>query len=384
MKKKILYTGTFRFPNKDAAAFRVLGIAELFSKMDIFVDFAGWENLTEPYTFQRYNCFPQAELDSPRISNPFQRLMKFFFRGMKTFKWIKLNFNYDVFVLYNPPAIFALLMLLYAKRFGKKIILDSTEWYDSNHLIGGKYGFAALENWLRMRLIYPKFDNIICISAYLKDYFETCGCRNVVKIFPIKPNDIPTWVDTSRLNNELILFYAGQPGKKDILINFIKEIPIIQSKINRKVILHLAGPSLLDLKKLFVENDLDITPYIDNLFFHGFLERNKIFEMYRKAHFSILFRENKRYALAGFPTKGMESLVNGCPIIMNEIGDISSVAKNISAGLLVSNSNGNDIAILIEEMVFDRSQIASRASEYFSVDANIDLFSDFINGIYHD
>ena len=53
------------------------------------------------------------------------------------------------------------------------------------------------------------------------------------------------------------------------------------------------------------------------------------------SHFSVLFREDKRYARAGFPTKAVESWCSGCPIITNRVGDLGMLASHMVDAILV-------------------------------------------------
>lgn len=169
---KFLYTGAFRFPDQDAAAKRVLNVSKALPT-NIEVEFAGWEDNYKGdsvYNYQSYQCFSQGELLSK--NNIFLRLLSFLFKGWKTFNWLRKRERYDGIILYNPPFIFALTMLMYCKFKKIKLILDSTEWYESEHLIGGRYGIASIENYLRMKCAYPLFTNVIVISAFLSNIFS--------------------------------------------------------------------------------------------------------------------------------------------------------------------------------------------------------------------
>lgn len=385
MINKILYTGSFRYPDMDAAAFRVNGVCKIFSEHGCDIEIAGWENNNQTYTYDGYLCHPQNEFNDGKENNAIRRLIGFIFRGTKTFKWIRKNNRFDLYILYNPPAYFSLIMLFWAKLSGRKIALDITEWYESSHLIGGKYGLVSIENWIRMKIVYPMFDNIIVISKFLEEYFKSRGAVNVMRCYPISYNicDSESFFNKKADESTIEFIYAGQPGKKDLLIDFIRCIPELENKLGKKVIFHLVGPK----KEVFFdmarerEDGFLLDDVSSNLVFYGFLNREKVFELYKKSDFSILFRENKRYAKAGFPTKGMESLVNGCPIILNDVGDISLVVNDIYGGIISQPDNISFIADSILSRQFIRSSISKNAMKYFSHENYTQAISEFIKGV---
>ena len=383
MINKILYTGSFRYPDIDAAAFRVNGVCKLFSEHGCDIEIAGWESNNKTYIFDGYQCHPQNEFNDGRENNAVRRLIGFIFRGTKTFKWIRQNNRFDLYILYNPPAYFSLLMLLWARLSGRKIALDITEWYESSHLIGGKYGLVSIENWIRMKIVYPMFDNIIVISKFLEDYFKSRGSVNVMRCYPLSHNacDRESFFSKEVGKSTIDFIYAGQPGKKDLLIDFIKGIPELEIKLGKKVIFHMVGPKKEAFLDMARENGFSFDNVKSNLVFYGLLSREKVFELYKKSDFSVLFRENKRYAKAGFPTKGMESLVNGCPIILNDVGDISLVVKNIHGGIVSQPDNISFIADSIINRQFVRSSISKDAMKYFSRENYTHEICEFIKGV---
>jgi glycosyltransferase involved in cell wall biosynthesis len=60
---------------------------------------------------------------------------------------------------------------------------------------------------------------------------------------------------------------------------------------------------------------------------------------YQASDFSIILRENKRYAVAGFPTKFVESIACGVPVIANKVGDIEAYITKFEVGFLVDNKD---------------------------------------------
>jgi glycosyltransferase involved in cell wall biosynthesis len=101
-----------------------------------------------------------------------------------------------------------------------------------------------------------------------------------------------------------------------------------------------------------------------------------------------LFRDFKRYALAGFPTKAMESLAYGCPIITNAVGDLSKFAENNVNALVMSESEiARQLPTMLVETMSDSRYVlmadAARrtAIELFSPIAYQEEFSEFIESV---
>ncbi len=339
---KVLYTGGFRFPEGDAAAGRVYAVGQFFEQFNCTVSFAGWEKSRSEdgyYRYKNHDCFSQGEFRDCQL-NTASRLIGFLFRGFKTLKWLWHHREYDVVVAYNPPALFSLGLLLTGWVVGSRVVLDNTEWYEGSHLPGGRFGPASIENWVRMQLVYPLFRHVICISRLLEDHFSG---RNVVRLPPLivefcYPAEKPS-VETM-----VSFIYAGEAGKKDKLLPFIKTLPNIHKLLNRPVLLRIAGMDWEMLCKLMKSENIDHENFKNYVECYGHVNRDRVKELYAISHFSILFRENQRFAHAGFPTKAMESWFNGCPIITNPVGDLGFLAKDMVNAILVDEN-------LIEERI---------------------------------
>jgi glycosyltransferase involved in cell wall biosynthesis len=394
----VLYTGAFKMPKIDAASIRVLGVAQLFKNQNFKVSFAGWEdsgNKGESYEYMGYTCFPQSEFKSEESF--FSRFIKKIFMGYKTFKWIKSNNNYSIIVLYNPPAFFSVLMLIWCRTHKIQLILDSTEWYESSHIIRWSGGMlsvfsylAVLENYCRMRLIYPRFNNIIAISHYLSNYYKG---RNVIRLPPIH-------VDSCLINNNkdtpsdwsigdgVNFIYAGSAGMKDDLLPFIISLPNISRAIDKKVILHIVGMTKIEVDLLISDAGYSPESLVEFYVAHGWIPHSEVASVYNKSHFSILFRDDKRYAKAGFPTKLMESWVSGCPVFANNVGDLSLIGNPGVDVFFINRSNvGEQVSNAIIGIIKNNSYkkikglCIDKAEYYFNWKTYAHVFAEFVDGL---
>lgn len=389
---RVLFTGSFRFPDGDAAATRVRSVSRLFQDKGCTVVFAGWEKPKgelEHYTFESCDCYPQSEFRTDLQSLPL-RFWGFLRRGERTLDWIESQPRFDIIVAYNPPALFALRLLWRCRQRRVAVSLDSTEWYEADHLPGGRFGPAAIENWVRMRIAYRLFRHVICISRYLEEYFHG---RNVVRLPPMTEPSVSTCNGMSggrpRIQDRLAFVYAGDAGKKDRLTDFIRVLPIIEREAGVSTTLEIAGLSKSELFGSLQRDGLDPSGYERFVRCHGRVSRGEAIELYGKSHFSVIFRENRRYAWAGFPTKAMESWACGCPIICNRVGDLGELGHDMGDCLFVEE---HDLAVMLPMALISIMRVPGRyeamsemaremARRYFAPESRRADFAQFFDSL---
>lgn len=358
--KKIIYTGAFRFPEGDAASHRVLGIAKALRYNNIETLFCGWENspriidLTAEgiYKYQNFEYYSQDELDFSNKSKVV-KLIKYLFRGIKTIKWIekfiKTN-KIDAIIVYNANSYFIYSLHKLCKKNQIKLVCDCTEWYEGKHLPGGSLGIFNADNNFRIRVLYPKVKNIISISSYLHNYFIKKKCNSIV-VPPLVDLTDEKWKSCKANHNPhnkiFTLIYAGDPGKKDIISSLIDALNLINAN-NLKIKLLLVGITNEELKKKYLKSIISIPNFIKCL---GKIDHRSTLMEYKHADFSIILRENKRYANSGFPTKLVESLSSGIPVIANSTSDISKYVIEGETGFIVNSTSPICLKKCFEEIL---------------------------------
>lgn len=352
-KTTILYTGSFRFPDKDAASQRVLGIAKALKINKIDAIFGGWEqsprieDLQEDgiYRFNGFEYYSQAELDH-KSHNLFQKLYRFLFLGSKTILWIKnylQNEKVSTIIVYNANSYFIYRLFRLSKKYSFKLVCDCTEWNEGGHLPGGKYGIVNLDNNIRIRIIYPLIKNVIVISSFLQRYLNKKGC-NTLLVPPLIELKDCKWnnpsENTQTNSSDIIkLIYAGNPGKKDQLKSVFHALEII-NKDTIRFEFNILGINQVSFKNAFFPDSDEPPSYIHCL---GIVLQEEVPKYYQKNHFSILLREDKRYAHAGFPTKLVESMAAGVPLITNCTSDIPKYINDGENGFLLKDTSVNSI-----------------------------------------
>jgi glycosyltransferase involved in cell wall biosynthesis len=345
----VIFTGAFRFPDKDAAAQRVFNLARTLKKGNMNSIFCGWENSSRSedlqangtYTYHGFEYYSQAELDSGS-RNIFNRIYGFLVKGNKTIRWIKSylkDHKISFIVIYNSNSLFIYRLLSLSRKSNFQVVCDCTEWYDGSHLPGGRFGIVNLDNNFRIRFIYPFVRNIIVISSYLEEYLKRNGC-NTLMVPPLVDLADKKW--NSMIHNEkfesqstIKLIYAGDPGNKDLLRSIFMALEFINENSIR-IDFYIVGTDPVVLKNKYFKNFKVIPEYIKCI---GRIPQENVPDYYHLCHFSILLRENKRYSQAGFPTKLVESLSSGIPVITNCTSDIPKYIVDGENGFLLNGTS---------------------------------------------
>lgn len=322
-------------PDKNAAAQRVISNGKALRELGHEVVFIGLtKSAPESFQYQDFDCRELAYPESKK------KWISFLFSIKKEAELIK-SFNPDILVFYNYPS-FKLWWL--KNRFRNKTIFgDITEWYESSGLSLTSI-VKRIDVWLRMRMILPKIDGLIVISEYLEDFYRR-KVKNVINIPPLVDIYENKWaiIQNSTSENRYNLVYAGSPGggNKDRLDLIVSSVRKARLESGKDIHLDVIGLN----KKEFLENfgtNLETKIEDEYIHFHGRVSHMEALEFVKKADFSIFLRNNNLTNTAGFPTKFVESISCGTPVITNPSSNLSSYFKKYP-----------DLGVLIDSLTED-------------------------------
>ena len=188
-----------------------------------------------------------------------------------------------------------------------------------------------------------KLDYIISISPYLTAYYQSHGCKNVIQIPPIMSCVKSEIVPTSHGRH---LVYAGAPAQKDLILPYLIAIKDINND-QVKVVADIVGVTKEQVKTLLQIDD----PEKIGIIAYGRVPHEECVKVIEKADFSILFRENLRYAKAGFSTKLSESLSLGIPVLCNAVGGADEIIKDGFNGIKIKGCDSASIMKAIERIL---------------------------------
>jgi glycosyltransferase involved in cell wall biosynthesis len=335
-KGRIVYIGPMSFPDGGAGARRILGNA--LSLIE-----GGYEVIVGS------GQMPKSETNQPEIFHGISvhsigertaedkpvLIKHLIYTGMgkKTVSWLRsLNPRPVAVILFGGDIPYLLNVMPWCRENNTPLIFEACEWYDPRNMPGGRFSPYRINFEITMRYFVPRIKNVIAISSYLENHYKTLGCETV---------RIPPTIDTFRFRNDkksapgelLTIAYTGTPGKKDLFDNYLEALLRIDS-MGEKFCFNVAGLSdaeILSYPSMRKRSITILPPVINN---YGKVSHSKAISIVADSDFSILLRYPKRYAQAGFPTKVVESMVVGTPVICNLTSDLNDFIKDGISGIV--------------------------------------------------
>ena len=377
----ILYIGWFGLP-ETAAGIRVFQIAKLLRESGNSVAFLCLsqlglkENQEVQYDGFKYIRKPQFE---SRVKNGVN-----IFCGVYDLKVIKEIIEIekpDTVIVYNDKERLTSQIISFCHKRGISVGADVTEWYEISR--SRKWNRIAANNVdYRIRKMDKDLDYILSISPYFTAYYKSIGCKNVIEIPPIM-DCIETAINpTVRRVRHVV--YAGSPAQKDLILPFLDAV----AKRNEKqvdIIADIVGVSNEQVMALMRISD----PEQKGIIAYGRIPHEKCIEIVKMADFSVLLRENLRYAKAGFSTKLSESLSLGVPVLCNSVGGADEIIQDGQNGIKVEGSDTNTIIAAIDRIISlsdgeidDLKRSALNTGKHlFDGSAYVAVLNDAVNGL---
>lgn len=357
----VLYIGSFRLPNFDAAAARVLNIARALREAGHQVSFISWggserdEDKGKDGVF-RADGFPYKvtnELPQPGLSF-YEKLRIRLHQGKTTKRLLKEGLeSIDVIITYNNCL--CRWLIPFCKKRGIKLINDITEWYEYNELKPTDWMGYAYD----MHIIQKRVKNKIVISSYLERFYQS---TNNIVIPATCDSTEKKWQQVSdvvKLNvgeyDGITLIYAGNPARKDAVhyvINAVNTLAQEGAKVRFLIIGITKAQYIERYNDLLKEKELN-----DSIKFLGRVSQDEVPSYYAFSDFMVLLRESNRKSNAGFPTKFSESFTSGTPVIANLTSDIGLYLKDGETGYVVEEPSENSIYRILKKRVLPLSRI---------------------------
>lgn len=335
----VVYAGPFAFPEGGAAARRIYANCKTIQNIgyDVIVLSGQMSN----QVLIDYQGIKVVSLNE-RLFENLPRYLKhfmYFSAGKKAIDWLNAQEEKpQAVIVYSGYSPYLLRLIPWCRKNSVKIIFDTVEWYDAINPIAQYLIPYYINIEFAMRFLIKRCDGLIVISSYLRDYYS----RHLEKLITVPPtvdcNEIKS--QPISINNiETVFVYAGTPGKKDkvdLIISGLLKLHVEGFRVK----LNLVGVSLSDLKKYQSLKVLDESLLNEFIVFHGYLSHSSTTKIVSDSDFSVILRPNIRSVQAGFPTKFVESLSLGTPVIANLTSDLALYLKDGINGFIV-----NDITI---------------------------------------
>ncbi len=324
--KSVLYIGGFELPDKNAAAQRVLPIAKALRECGFETRFYG-TSLSNDYKGS-VDGFDYEACPYPRRTADWVE----YALGDGILAYIK-HHSPDFVFLYNYPAIAQERIISFCKRNDIKTVGDITEWYRATTLP------KRFDTFFRMHYSNFHLDGIIAISKYLADYYKE---KKLIQLPPLVDKQEKKWqtVPEFQMNDRIRLVYIGTGSIKDRLDMIIKGIKLANSD---RFHFDVIGISKEHFHEIYKED-----PSTLDIVFHGRLPHRDALKYLMSADFQIFFRDFIQVNNAGFPTKFVESMSAGVPVITNRISNICDYVINGKNSFMIERPDDREICDVLK------------------------------------
>ena len=237
-----------------------------------------------------------------------------------------------------------------------RLIIEGTEWMEVENRKEIATRGIVWQKDIQKRYIDKRCGNIIAISEFLYEHYRNQGC-NVIRLPPLvydfaDKDQVFRDRDAVKLRQVKVVF-AGTTDFKDYLEPMLKAI----RKINNneiKIIFDVVGPSPDAIESMLECSSP--TQYGINCY--GRLSHENTLSIVRKADFSVLMRENKRYAKAGVSTKFVEAMSLAVPSICTAVGGTDAFVTDGVDGVLIKDNSVHEVLDKLMQIVnMDSSEI---------------------------
>lgn len=385
----VLILSYYDFPDGDAGSQREYAIGKLLANMGHTVFFIGMGNL-DCYKISEYKGFQYTSLRiNQNDSSLIKRLENYFGYKLRLKRLIQ-KYVSDKKIDYILVVDIPINALFFIKRLAKKnhirLLHDAVEWYSPEQFKLRQFAPSYILKDLNNRFFIDKNFVVIAISKYLEEHFKSRGIDTV---------RIPVIMDVESINyhkitrkEKLVILYAGSPGKKDYLKEIIEGLALLDSKAVDRIDFKILGINKKQLVKECGISESTINKLNKNLTILGRVTKEEVLKNLEETDFTVLLRSpTQRYAKAGFPTKVVESLTNGTPVICNITSDLKDYICDGENGIIVDNCSAEAFAASIKRVLdftfekrksmYEKSR--KSAEDYFDYRLFKKIFDDMLN-----
>lgn len=306
--ENILYVGGFVLPDRNAAAQRVIAIAKGFRALGHQVTFLNYSDQVKSPNWAEYAGFTCYDAPKRGMYNHLTNIDD----AIRIIDEKKIT----SVVAYNYPAVALSKLINWCHKRRIKCYADATEWYVAQ----GNLIFRVIKTidteW-RMRLLHKKMDGVIAISDYLYQYYH--NKVHTVKIPPtVDTNDEKWQVQPIEWPKDKTVFvYAGSPtAQKERLDLILDAAEVLEKQCG--LVIRVIGITEEQYETMYGKK----APKNCAVFL-GRISHKDVIREVKSADWSIIIRDNNKVVKAGFPTKVVESIACGTPVIVNRFSNIS-------------------------------------------------------------
>lgn len=354
-RKNILYVGGFELPDKNAAAHRVSIVGKLLRRSGFSVYYLGithsvaLKEVTADFYLEntpsdnKWNItYPQNLREWIKYSSSIkiiEKIIKNYFKEKPV-----------AIIAYNYPSIALFKLKQFCKSNNIAILADSTEWSNYSENLFLRI-IKPIDTFIRMRIIHKSLDGIITISGFLFNYYNSKQ-KNILLLPPLVDKSDIKWRSSPTPNNNssIKIIYAGSAGgkQKDRLDLIIESL----SKVKTQKSFHLLVVGITKEQFLAKYGIKSIPLTIKNkIYFLGKLSHVETIKLIMESDYSIFLRDKNYANNAGFPTKFVESIACGTPVLTNSTSDLNNYFINGTLGVLLNSENKTELVSSLKKAI---------------------------------
>lgn len=362
MGNKILYIGGFELPDRNAAAQRVIANAKILHEICEEVILVGIsKDKLQTEFLSESHCYEGLSYYNVKYPKGYKAWLHY----ITTIEYIiKLVDKYQIthIIAYNYSG-FALFRLYKAcKKKNVKLLSDCTEWYNVVRGNPIRRIVKKIDVSLRMNTVQPKLNGLIVISDFLFDFYKN-KVDNIINIPPLVDLSMKKWDIEVTANQENIikLVYAGSPPgvEKDRLDFIIDSLQRVIEDTKLKIVFTVIGITKEQYEANFKIKDSNLDTIDDFVIFKGRLPHLDVLREIKSSDYQVFVRDENLTTKAGFPTKYVEAISCGIPVLTNSSSSLISFYEEGKTGFLLDNSSLDNLIFSFKEVLTKEVNIQS-------------------------
>lgn len=359
----IAYVAPVAFPEGGAAARRILGNAKALvaGGYDVVI-VSGQRPEAEGAEFEvapGVRCISINERDAEDLPKAL-RYARYALMGLRSRRWLAAQLAPPVaVVLYSGYSPYLFQFTNWTRSYGIPLLFDAVEWYSAPSIARFLVSPYFWNTELAMRVLIPRLDGVIVISRALERYYTGRGLQ-VSRVPPLfDPTEITPRAYVPDPQGRIRLAYSGSPGHKDLLDTVIDAVIKCDGGAGR-LVLDIAGLTEAEvLKRTPIQALGGILPCCIQA--HGYVTHERSLEIVGQADFTVFLRQVNRVSTCGFPTKFVESMALGTPVITNLTSDLGDHLRDGATGFVCSEPTQE----ALERALMDVMSLTTQVRQYY-------------------
>ena len=358
-QKCIIYIGDFDLRNENVQSHLVKNNAKILNRLGFKVAFVGVNK--EVFSCDVIKELPllnmgdnlYLELENTLNARGFFKYPQLARRIISFFDTLSEKYELCHVISYQSPTFAPILkrIVRFCKNNGVTYIVNCADitLFTSQPFFRR---LAMMVNWHYLHKINrDNADGIIAVSSYIERFYNKKGRPSVV-IPPLFDENVDLNYNLEEVTTFVHAGFPFPPIKKKLCANNMKDrLDLIVDWFAELSSRHV--PYKLILIGLSKETYCENIPWqkkqletISEIVFKGRCSHSETLELVKNSDYMITYRDKNPMTEAGLPTKVVESVSVGTPVIMNEVGDTLSYLQEGVSGYKIVEDKTHEVDFL--------------------------------------